>query len=78
MSEPKWLGWARQIQAIAQTGQHYTQNPYDRERYDQLEALAAEIIAHHSPEMDTETLAKLFDRHDGYTTPKVDYPWRGF
>lgn len=72
MSEPQWLTWARQIQAIAQAGQHYTTNPYDRERFDQLEALAAEIVQHHSPEIDNDTLTGLLSNENGYATPKLD------
>lgn len=70
--QPRWLAWARQIQAIAQTGQHYTENGFDRERYEQLEALAAEIITHHSADMERETVAHIFATEDGYATPKVD------
>ena len=44
MSEPLWLEWARQLQAIAQIGLHYTKDPFDKERYTQLQTLAIEII----------------------------------
>jgi ADP-ribose pyrophosphatase YjhB (NUDIX family) len=77
MSEPQWLAWARRIQAIAQTGQHYTENPYDRERYDMLAALAAEIVSAHEAALSTEALLEsIWNDERGYATPKVDV--RGF
>ena len=69
--DPKWLKWARQIQAIAQTGLHFTSSEYDRERYQQLQTIAIEIFGEYS---DTEVSAvrAIFDRERGYATPKVD------
>ena len=32
-SEPDWLRWAREIQAIAQNGLAFSPGVYDRERY---------------------------------------------
>jgi hypothetical protein len=40
MSEPQWLTWAREIQAIAQTGLAFSPGQFDRERYERLRALA--------------------------------------
>lgn len=71
-NEPLWLQWARQIQAIAQTGKHYTQDPFDAERFNQLEALAAEIFAQYSSAQDPAHWAALFGKEEGYTTPKID------
>ncbi|MGV2435298.1 MAG UNVERIFIED_CONTAM: NUDIX hydrolase N-terminal domain-containing protein [Anaerolineae bacterium] len=47
MSEPLWLEWARQLQAIAQIGLHYTKDPFDKERYQQLQTLAIAIYDQH-------------------------------
>jgi ADP-ribose pyrophosphatase YjhB (NUDIX family) len=65
------LAWARKVQAIAQTGISFTHDPYDRERYTQLQDLVAAII---SSELDIPLgRAKAFwDKEDGYATPKVD------
>lgn len=68
----KWLEWAKKLQAIAQNGLTYTQNPFDIERYESLQAIAAEIIATYS---NTEPgfVLDLFARQvGGYATPKVD------
>lgn len=70
-TDPKWLTWAREIQALAQTGLAFEPNVYDRERYERLRALAAEIMAEHSG-AGRDRLATLFGTQHGYATPKVD------
>ena len=30
---PKWLEWGQRLQALAQTGLNYTENPFEIERY---------------------------------------------
>jgi ADP-ribose pyrophosphatase YjhB (NUDIX family) len=69
--EPKWLVWAREIQATAQTGLAFTNDVYDRQRYERLRQLAAEIMAESSG-ADSETVEALFAEQSGYATPKVD------
>lgn len=71
MSEPAWLAWAREMQAIAQSGLTFTRDPYDRERYQQLRALAARIMAA-GAEAGMERIEALFAAQDGYATPKID------
>lgn len=68
---PQWLVWAREIQALSQTGLTYAENQYQVERYKRLMALAAEITAAHS-NLPEETLLPNFMRQPGYATPKVD------
>ncbi len=65
------LRLARQLQAMAQTGLHFTQDPFDRERYQQLAAMAAELMAH-DDSLQAARLVSLFARESGYATPKVD------
>jgi ADP-ribose pyrophosphatase YjhB (NUDIX family) len=69
--EPNWLLWAREIQALAQTGLAYTRDQYDRERYQRLSALASEIMAKHTG-MEVSHFEMLFAQQAGYATPKVD------
>ena len=38
MKDPDWLAWARELQAIAQTGLTFCRDPYDRERYEAIRA----------------------------------------
>lgn len=68
---PRWLEWAREIQALAQTGYHYSDNDYQRERYHRLSEIAAEIISEHSV-LDYEPLVRVFSQQIGYATPRVD------
>lgn len=69
--EPEPLRWARELQAIAQIGLEFAGDPYDRERYEQVRALAARIMAAQS-EVEVARIAALFAEQAGYATPKVD------
>ena len=71
MLEPQWLRWARELQALAQTGNHFTTSDYDRERYARISEIAAEIF---EKQGDTEgsKIRTIFDAQFGYATPKVD------
>jgi ADP-ribose pyrophosphatase YjhB (NUDIX family) len=68
---PRWLEWSRRLQAIAQTGLAYTQGDYDRQRYDSIIQIAAEIAADQT-DADSAMLVNLFSQGQGYATPKVD------
>ena len=69
-TEPRWLLWAREMQALAQTGLAFTHDQYDRERYQRLRALAAQIMAEHTgtamPDIEV-----MFTQQSGYATPKL-------
>ncbi|HCF27231.1 MAG TPA: ADP-ribose pyrophosphatase [Cyanobacteria bacterium UBA11049] len=67
----KWLEWAKKLQAIAQNGLTYTENPFDVERYKSLQAISAEIMATYS-QMEPSYVLDLFNQQVGYATPKVD------
>jgi ADP-ribose pyrophosphatase YjhB (NUDIX family) len=67
----KWLEWAQKLQAIAQTGLTYSDNPYDIERFKAIQLLAAEIATTHS-NVEHNYILDLFTRETGYATPKVD------
>jgi ADP-ribose pyrophosphatase YjhB (NUDIX family) len=71
MAEPDWLTWSRQLQGIAQSGLAFTRDPYDRERYDQIRALASDIMSHHSG-TPADLIDALFADEKGYATPKVE------
>ncbi|HZU91175.1 MAG TPA: NUDIX hydrolase N-terminal domain-containing protein, partial [Stellaceae bacterium] len=43
--EPNWLLWGRELAAIAQTGLVYAADPFDRERYRRVQAIAARMLA---------------------------------
>ncbi|WP_438448041.1 NUDIX hydrolase [Gorillibacterium sp. sgz5001074] len=67
----RWLDWAKQIQAIAQTGLAYGRDVYDIERFEQLRELSVEIMSHYT-EVSPEKLRTAFASDEGYATPKVD------
>jgi len=71
MDEPKWLLWARELQAIAQTGLAFTRDPYDLERYQRLRGIAAEMFSRGSG-VELERIESMFAQEAGYATPKVD------
>ncbi len=70
-TSPRWLDWAREIQALAQTGLTFCQNDYDKERLQRLLEIAADIVASHT-DLPQESLRQNFLTQPGYATPKVD------
>lgn len=68
---PRWLEWAREIQALSQTGYHYAENEYHRQRYRRLLEIAAEIFSEYTL-LDYPALAEVFTSQIGYATPRVD------
>jgi ADP-ribose pyrophosphatase YjhB (NUDIX family) len=68
---PRWLEWAREIQALSQTGYQYAENEYQRERNRRLSEIAAEIISEHS-HLAFTPLTEIFQAQIGYATPRVD------
>jgi len=69
---PQWLRWARELQAIGQTGLAYCRDAYDRDRYNRLHEIAAEMMAQGAGLPSEEPVIELFKKGAGYATPKVD------
>src|SRR4051794_40984538 len=69
-AEPRWLLWAREMQALAQTGLAFTRDQYDRQRYERLLTLAAQIMAEHAG-MAVPDIEVMFAQQTGYATPKL-------
>ncbi len=69
--EPRWLEWAKKLQAVAQSGLHFTENAFDRDRYAQIRDIAADIMASQGG-ADMALVRDLFDQQAGYATPKID------
>jgi ADP-ribose pyrophosphatase YjhB (NUDIX family) len=61
----------KEIRAIAQTGLHYVQDPFDKERYERLADISHELYAMYS-QADLKTIEQFFFPEQGYATPKVD------
>jgi len=63
--------WAKEIQALGQIGLTYTINTFDKERFERLREIAAEMLS----TMCSEPLDKVRDAicmDKGYITPKLD------
>lgn len=67
----KWLDFAIRIQSIAQAGLQYGKDKYDKERYEELRQIAAEMIAAKT-DISVDKVYGLFCNESGYQTPKVD------
>jgi ADP-ribose pyrophosphatase YjhB (NUDIX family) len=66
---PKLLAWARELQAIAQSGLAWEPRVYDGERYERVRRVAAEMLADGS---DADRVEGVFAAEIGHATPKVD------
>jgi ADP-ribose pyrophosphatase YjhB (NUDIX family) len=65
------LAWVRRLQTITQAGLTYTRDPYDRQRYEQLQELAAEIAGSSGQALEAPWLP-IIVAEKGYATPKLD------
>lgn len=68
---PRWLEWAREIQALAQTSFHYAENVYQQERSRRLLGIASEIV-HEYTDLPVEEVLHCMSAPVGYATPRVD------
>ncbi|NLO84411.1 MAG: NUDIX hydrolase [Clostridiales bacterium] len=66
-----WLDWAIELQSLAQVGLFYGKDPFDKERYERIREIAAEMISKQS-ELPLEKVRNLFCNEVGYQTPKLD------
>lgn len=67
----KWLEFAIRIQSIAQAGLQYGRDKYDREHYEELRRIAAEMAAEKT-DVSADKIYGLFCNESGYQTPKTD------
>lgn len=67
----KWLKLAMEIQSLAQNGLKYVNNVYDKERYERLRDISAEMI-NMKTNISLDKVKDLFCSETGYQTPKLD------
>ena len=67
----QWLKWAIEIQALAQNGLTYTKDVYDKERFERLREISAEMLAEKT-DIPVDKVKDLFCNEKGYQTPKLD------
>ncbi len=70
-SNPRWLDWCQQLQAIAQNGLTFATDAYDVERYRAVRKIAAEMLAD-STGLAASAVLTVLEQETGYATPKVD------
>ena len=71
MTQDPWPEWVRSLRAISQTGLHFSRDPFDTERYQQVREVASRMLQRHSNLSREEVV--VMDASDlGYATPKVD------
>jgi ADP-ribose pyrophosphatase YjhB (NUDIX family) len=62
---------AQRLQALAQAGLAYANNPYDLERYSEIRAISVMLLQELTEEP-FEKIIRVFASEDGYQTPKID------
>ena len=67
----KWLQWAVELQSLAQAGLYYGKDAFDKERYERIREIAAEMISWKSA-IPMDKVKNLFCSEIGYQTPKID------
>ncbi len=75
-TERELLRWAETLAATARTGLGFTENLYERERFEEVLSVAADIRAHvaggvHPEEQVEEWLDRVGSGVAGYVTPKI-------
>lgn len=65
-----WVKWAVELQFLAQCGLSYSENVFQKERFQRVREIAAEILAYKT-DISTEKVKAMFCNESGYQTPKV-------
>ena len=66
-----WLKWAVELQAIAQAGLFFGKDCFDKERYERIREISAEMLSCKTG-LSMEKVKDLFCSDIGYQTPKID------
>ena len=66
-----WLNTAIELQSLAQAGLTYGKDVYDKERYERIREISAEMVAN-MLQMPLQKVKDLFCCESGYQTPKID------
>src|SRR6059058_145777 len=71
MTSSRWHLNALRLAALSQNGLTFMQDPFDRQRWEEVRGIAAEMLAAGAATSADEMIESL-SREDGYATPKVD------
>lgn len=61
----------KRIQALAEIGLHYAENPFDHERYEELHQISLQLLEYLT-DVPIEKIVPVITEFNGYKTPKVD------
>ena len=67
----QWIDLIVELQSLAQAGLTYGKDVYDKERYERIRDISAEMMAELSG-LQVEKVKDLFCNETGYQTPKID------
>lgn len=67
----QWTKWIAELQLISQNGLTFTKDAFDKERFEQVRTIAAEIASDYTM-MTFEKIKTIFANETGYATPKLD------
>ena len=67
----QWLKWAIELQSLAQAGLTYGKDVYDKERYERIREISAEMMSGMT-DIPLAKVKNLFCNESGYQTPKID------
>ena len=71
LMDKKWLDWAVELQSLAQAGLTYGKDMYDKERYERIRNISAEMLTYQT-DIPFDKVKDLFCSETGYQTPKLD------
>lgn len=66
-----WIDWIIELQSLAQAGLTYGKDIYDKERYERIREISAEMMSNIA-DVPLEKVKGLFCNEIGYQTPKID------
>lgn len=66
-----WIDMIVELQSLAQAGLTYGKDVYDKERYERIREISAEMMSHIA-DVPLEKVKGLFCNEIGYQTPKID------
>ncbi len=69
--EDRLVNYLKSVRATADTGLFYSNSDYDRDRYEQLQAMTDEVLAAYAGE-EVSVVSNFFRKLDDYKTPNVD------
>ena len=67
----KFIEWATELQSLSQTAIFYCKDKFDKERFQRIREISAEMIAMKTG-LPLDKVKDLFCGDEGYQTPKID------